>query len=113
MNCSKCKKFDACVIISRLRLDGTRYRRYRCNNCLHRWTENKLHAAQPRPRLPNTGYKAQHANRKLTNMEVVEILMSPLKSRELACIYPVSHQSIQKIRAGKAYREVYLLLYPD
>jgi hypothetical protein len=62
---------------------------------------NQLHSAEPRPRLPNTGYKAQQVNRKLTNMEVAEIIMSPLTNRELACVYPISHQSIQKIQAGK------------
>lgn len=110
MNCANCEKFDARIVESRLRLDGTRYRRYACNNCSHRWTEHQSNAADPRPRLPNTGYKAQQVNRKLTNMEVAEIIMSSLTCRELACIYPISHQSIQKIQAGKTYREVYLVL---
>ena len=110
MNCTNCEKFDARIIESRLRLNGTRYRRYACNNCSHRWTVNQSNAANPRPRLPNTGYKPQQVNRNLTNMEVAEIIMSPLTNRELACIYPVSRQSIQKIQAGKTYREVYLLL---
>ena len=110
MHCTNCEKFDARIIESRLRLNGTRYRRYACNNCAHRWTVNQLHSAEPRPRLPNTGYKAQQTNRKLTNMEVAEIIMSPLTNRELACVYPISHQSIQKIQTGKTYREVYLVL---
>ena len=110
MHCTNCEKFDACIIESRLRLNGTRYRRYACNNCSHRWTVNQTNAASPRPKLSNTGYKAQQVNRKLTNMEVAEIIMSPLANRELARIYPVSHQSIQKIQAGKTYREVYLVL---
>jgi uncharacterized protein YlaI len=110
MHCINCEKFDARIIESRLRLNGTRYRRYACNNCAHRWTINQLRSAKPRPRLPNTGYKAQQVNRKLTNMEVAEIIMSPLTNRELACVYPISHQSIQKIQAGKTYREVYLVL---
>jgi protein-arginine kinase activator protein McsA len=102
MHCTNCEKFDARIMESRLRLNGTRYRRYACNNCAHRWTVNQL--------LPNTGYKAQQTNRKLTNMEVAEIIMSPLTNRELACVYPISHQSIQKIQAGKTYHEVYLVL---
>ena len=110
MHCTNCEKFDACIIESRLRLNGTRYRRYACNNCMNRWTVNQTNAASPRPRLSNTGYKAQQVNRRLTNMEVAEIVMSPLTNRELARIYPVSHQSIQKIQAGKTYREVYLVL---
>ena len=110
MHCTNCEKFDARIIESRLRLNGTRYRRYACNNCAHRWTVNQLNAVDPRPRLPNTGYKAQQTNRKLTNMEVAEIIMSPLTNRELACVYPISHQSIQKIQTGKTYREVYLVL---
>jgi protein-arginine kinase activator protein McsA len=110
MHCVNCEKFDARIVESRLRLNGTRYRRYACNNCPHRWTVNQSNAAKPRPRLPNTGYKAQQVNRKLTNMEVAEIIMSPLTNRELACVYPVSHQSIQKIQTGKTYREVYLVL---
>lgn len=110
MHCAKCEKFDARIIDSRLRLDGARYRRYACNNCSHRWTVHQLKAADPRPRLPNTGYKAQQVNRNLTNREVAEIIMSPLTNRELARIYPVSHSSIQKIQAGKTYREIYLVL---
>ena len=110
MHCTNCEKFDARIVESRLRLDGTRYRRYACNNCSRRWTVNQINAASPRPRLPNTGYKTQQVNRKLTNMEVAEIIMSPLTNRELACIYPISHQSIQKIQTGKTYREVYLVL---
>ena len=110
MHCTNCEKFDARIIESRLRLNGTRYRRYSCNNCAHRWTVNQLRSAEPRPRLPNTGYKTQQVNRKLTNMEVAEIIMSPLTNRELACVYPISYQSIQKIQAGKTYREVYLVL---
>jgi transcriptional regulator NrdR family protein len=110
MHCINCEKFDARIIESRLRLNGTRYRRYACNNCAHRWTINQLRSAKPRPRLSNTGYKAQQVNRKLTNMEVADIIMSPLTNRELACVYPISHQSIQKIQAGKTYREVYLVL---
>ena len=110
MHCTNCEKFDARIIESRLRLNGTRYRRYSCNNCAHRWTVNQLRSAEPRPRLSNTGYKAQQTNRKLTNMEVAEIIMSPLTNRELACVYPISHQSIQKIQTGKTYREVYLVL---
>ena len=113
MHCATCEKFDARIIESRLRLNGTRYRRYACNNCSYRWTVNQPNAANPRPRLPNTGYKAQKVNRNLTNMEVAEIIMSPLTSRELASLYPVSHQSIQKIQAGKTYREVYLVLKED
>lgn len=110
MQCTNCEKFDARIVESRLRLNGTRYRRYACNNCSHRWTANQLNAAKPRPGLSNTGYKTQQVNRKLTNMEVAEIIMSPLTNRELARIYPISHQSIQKIQAGKTYREVYLVL---
>ena len=113
MHCTNCEKFDARIIESRLRLNGTRYRRYACNNCSHRWTVNQLNAAKPRPRLPNTGYKPQQVKRNLTNMEAAEIIMSSSTSRELACIYPVSHQSIQKIQTGKTYREVYLLLKED
>jgi transcriptional regulator NrdR family protein len=113
MHCATCKKFDARIIESRLRLNGTRYRRYACNNCSHRWTVNQTNAASPRPRLPNTGYKAQQVNRKLTNMEVAEIIMSPLSSRELARLYPVSPSSIQLIQAGKTYREIYLVLKED
>ena len=110
MHCTNCEKFDARILESRLRLNGTRYRRYACNNCSHRWTVNQTNASSSRPRLSNTGYKAQKVNRKLTNMEVAEIIMSPLTNRELSRIYPVSHQSIQKIQAGKTYREVYLVL---
>jgi uncharacterized protein YlaI len=110
MHCINCEKFDARIIESRLRLNGTRYRRYACNNCSHRWTVNQLQSAKPRSRLLNTGYKTQQVNRKLTNMEVAEIIMSPLTNRELACVYPISHQSIQKIQTGKTYREVYLVL---
>ena len=110
MHCTNCEKFDARIVESRLRLDGTRYRRYACNNCSRRWTVNQTNAASPRPRLPNTGYKTQQVNRKLTNMEVAEIIMSPLTNRELACIYPISHQSIQKIQTGKTYREIYLVI---
>ena len=113
MNCIKCEKFDARILESRLRLNGTRYRRYACNNCLHRWTVNKTNAAEPRPILSNAGYKPQQVNRRLTNMEVAEIIMSPLTNRELAAVYPVSHQSIQKIQTGKTYREVYLVLTQD
>ena len=113
MHCATCKKFDARIIESRLRLNGTRYRRYACNNCSHRWTVNQLNAAKPRPRLPNTGYKTQQVNRKLTNMEVAEIIMSPLTNRELARIYPVSHQSIQKIQAGITYCEIYRVIKED
>ena len=110
MHCANCRKFDARIVESRLRLNGTRYRRYACNNCLHRWTVNKLKAAEPRPRLSNDGYKPQRVNRKLTNMEAAEIIMSPLTNRELAGVYPISHQSIQKIQAGKTYREIYLVI---
>ena len=113
MHCAICKKFDARIIESRLRLNGTRYRRYACNNCSHRWTVNKVKAAEPRPRLSNGGYKQQQVNRKLTNMEVVEIIMSPLSSRELARIYPVSPSSIQHIQTGRTYREIYLVLKED
>jgi transcriptional regulator NrdR family protein len=113
MHCATCEKFDARIIESRLRLNGTRYRRYACNNCSHRWTVNQSGAAKPRPGLPNTGYKAQQVNRKLTNMEVAEIIMSPLSSRELARLYPVSPSSIQLIQAGKTYREIYLVLKED
>jgi len=113
MHCTNCRKFDARIIESRLRLNGTRYRRYACNNCSHRWTVNKVKAAEPRPRLSNGGYKAQQVSRKLTNMEVVEIIMSPLSSRELARIYPVSPSSIQSIQAGRTYREIYLVIKED
>lgn len=113
MHCATCEKFDARIIESRLRLNGTRYRRYACNNCSHRWTVNKVKAAEPRSRLFNGGYKAQQVNRKLTNMEAAEIIMSPLTNRELAGVYPISHQSIQKIQTGKTYREVYLVLKKD
>ena len=113
MHCTNCEKFDARIIESRLRLNGTRYRRYACNNCTYRWTVNQLNAAKPRPRLPNTGYKAQQVNRKLTNMEVVEIIMSPLSSRQLARVYPVSASSIQLIQAGKTYREMYRVIKED
>ena len=113
MHCTNCEKFDARIIESRLRLNGTRYRRYACNNCMNRWTVNKLKEAEPRPKLSNGGYKPQKINRKLTNMEVAEIIMSPLTNRELAHLYPVSHQSIQHIQAGKTYREIYLVLKED
>ena len=110
MHCATCKKFDARIVESRLRLNGTRYRRYTCNDCSHRWTVNKLKAAEPRPKLSNGGYKTQQVNRKLTNMEAAEIIMSPLTNRELAGVYPISHQSIQKIQAGKTYREIYFVI---
>ena len=113
MHCANCKKFDARIIESRLRLNGTRYRRYACNNCSHRWTVNQSNAAEPRPRLPNTGYKTQQVNRKLTNMEIVEIIMSPLSSRQLARIYPLSPSSIQKIQAGRTYCEIYRVIKED
>ena len=96
-----------------LRLNGTRYCRYACNNCSHRWTVNKVKAAEPRPRLSNGGYKQQQVNRKLTNMEAAEIIMSPLTNKELASVYSISHQSIQKIQAGKTYREIYLVIKED
>jgi signal recognition particle GTPase len=63
--------------------------------------------------LSNGGYKPQRVNRKLTNVEAAEIIMSSLTNRELASVYLISHQSIQKIQAGKTYREVYLVLKED
>jgi hypothetical protein len=46
-------------------------------------------------------------------MEAAEIIMSPLTNKELASVYSISHQSIQKIQAGKTYREIYLVIKED
>jgi transcriptional regulator NrdR family protein len=101
MHCTNCEKFDARIIESRLRLNGTRYRRYACNNCSHRWTVNQLNVLLIHDQdYPNTGYKAQQVNRKLTNIEVAEIIMSPLTNRELglclSCITSVNSKDTNR-----------------
>lgn len=113
MNCAECGKFEAYIIESRLRLDGTRYRRYKCQRCDHRWTVYQENERPPRePQKKKLEYRSQLDRRRLTNYEVAEILISDLSTYQLAEKYGVKRQSIQKIRNGLHYRDVYLALFP-
>lgn len=114
MNCSKCGKFEAYIVESRLRLDGRRYRRYACEACGNRWTVHQADEREPRPsHAKKPEYTAQRLQRKLTNWEAAEILMSQgLSAGQLAAKYQISRPCVQSILAGHTYREVYQVLHP-
>lgn len=114
MNCSECGKFEAYVIRSCLRLDGRRCRRYACQACGHRWTVYQAGEKEARPsHTKKLDYTARRLQRKLTNWEAAEILMSQgLSARELAAKYQISRPCVQSILTGKTYREVYQVLHP-
>jgi transcriptional regulator NrdR family protein len=114
MNCTKCGKFEAYIIESRLRASGARYRRYSCNACGNRWSTYQTADLQAKP-VPSRklAYRALSLRRVLTNWEAAEILMAQdLSIRELAAKYQISHQAVHSIRAGRTYREVYCVLNP-
>jgi transcriptional regulator NrdR family protein len=112
VNCVECGKFEAYIVESRLRLDGTRYRRYKCQRCSHRWTVYQENERPPRKPQKKLEYSPKADRRRLTNYEAAEILMSDLNTYQLADKYGVTRQSIQKIRNGLHYRDVYLALFP-
>jgi transcriptional regulator NrdR family protein len=112
VNCAECGKFEAFIIESRLRLDGTRYRRYKCQRCDYRWTVYQENERPPREKQKRLRYRPQPDKRRLTNYEVAEILMSDLNTYQLAEKYGITRQGIQKIRKGEYYQEVYQALFP-
>lgn len=112
MNCAQCGKFEAYVIETRLRVDGTRYRRYACQRCSHRWSVYQKDAAPSRKTKRKRDYVSKHLNRQLTSYEAAEIMMSDLPLRELAKKYSITHQCVSAIKTGKTYKELYQALHP-
>ena len=97
MICSTCGK-RGIVLDSRISR-GRRRKRYECES-EHRWTlwiENAT-AGPKRTRLKS---------RKLSNEVVREILVSGLSARKIAYLLSISHMTVNKIRRGEIYADLF------
>lgn len=100
--CPLCASPEARVVLTKDRKAGWRYRRLQCSVCRHRWSMRDTSA---RPR-------SHYDQRRLTDREAACIVLSADSQRALASRYGISHQSVNQIRRGLAYRNVHLLLQP-
>lgn len=96
MSCPSCKSTDVQVIDSRHCTDGRWRRRYRCSDCLERWTTYE-----------STGLNHKRA---LSPTEAAEVILSGKSTVTLAAEYGVTHQAISRIRLGQVYAEVHFHL---
>lgn len=96
------------VIASVITKRGVRRRRFECDHCKARFT---LLEGKPQPLKPRS-YTIKSGIRRFTNEEVVRIITSDQPSAFLAAQYKVAKQTINGIRSGKSYRDVWLAVHP-
>ena len=106
LRCPACGTPEVRVVQTALRSDGSRWRRRRCTDCEHRWSEREGLQTPKRPRPALTGQSA-YEHRRLTDWQAAEILLSRDNERALAQRYGISRASVNAIRRGTAYRNVW------
>lgn len=105
MNCPSCKSEHYKIIDSRLKPDGSRWRRYFCKDCKERWsTFSTGKDVEPIVRFPPV------KSRCLTFEQAKNIMLSDRSTLALAADYGISHQAISQIRLGQTYSYIYLEL---
>jgi transcriptional regulator NrdR family protein len=108
MNCPSCKSENYKVIDSRLKPDGTRWRRYFCRACTERWsTVSTGKEAEPIVRFPAV------TPRRLTFAQAKEIMLSDKSTLALAAKYGISHQAVSQVRLGQVYAYIYRQLQEE
>lgn len=109
-NCPNCGSFEAKVVMTCRRANGSRYRRYECTACTSRWSHS-FPEGEPRPR-PKTPGRANHESRRMTAREAALIILSYDSCHELARKTGFSYGTIQAIKSGRSYADVWQLLQP-
>lgn len=100
--CPQCGNAENKVVLTCRRISGSRYRRLECQFCLHRWSEHG----------PESLVRSSYDLRNLTDLQAARIILSEDSERTLATRYGISRASINDIRRGRSYRNVYDLLKP-
>lgn len=104
MNCPKCDSIFTRVMKTAARQNGTRWRRYECNDCATRWSTNEDSSVSLR-------HLSSRHRRALTKNQALRVLTTSIPVRQLAEEYGVRHKQISFIRAGKTYKDVYEIVH--
>lgn len=107
--CPICSSPEIKVLQTVRRASGKRWRRRYCTDCEHRWTDHDEAAFEPTPRRRIIG-RAAYECRSLTDWQAAQIIVSPDSERTLAGRYGISRASVNAIRRGDSYRNVWQLL---
>lgn len=108
MNCQFCNSTRVIILESRKKSNGVRRRRYRCEGCLERWTVFEGKAAPPEPKK----YRPL-STRQLTEEQAEMIMLSDKTSSVLAKEFGMTRQSIDLVRKGKTYTNIYMRLQQE
>ena len=104
MNCPQCDSVFTRVSKTAVRQNGTRWRRYQCNQCKSKWSTTE-----------DTSISFKHLSnrhrRALTKDQALHVLTSSVPARQLAKEYGVRHKQICYIRSGKIYKDIYEIVY--
>ena len=107
MNCPSCDSAQVLILESRVKANGDRRRRYKCNACLDRWTVFEVGVAPAKPQIRSY---VPAPTRTLTDAEAASIMLSEESSAALAATFGITRQAIDAIRKGKTYTDVYTKL---
>lgn len=110
MSCPHCKSERVVVLESRIKANGDRRRRYKCEVCLERWT---VFESADVPVKPKGRIYGPSPTRALTEKQAVDIMLSSKSSSALAADYGITRQAIDLVRTGKTYANVYTRLQSE
>lgn len=109
MSCPHCESERVIVLQSRIKANGDRRRRYKCEVCLERWTLFEDGAAPPKPK-PSFVVRS---TRLFTDAQAEAIMLSSKSSSALAAEYGVTRQAVDQIRQGQSYANIYARLQEE
>lgn len=110
MSCPHCESERVIILESRIKANGDRRRRYKCEVCLERWTlfESKVAPVKTKARVYGPS-----PTRTLTEEQAAGVMLSSKSSSALAAEYGITRQAIDLIRKGETYANVYTRLQDE